>query len=83
MKFKERESITTAIRAFTVDMPNDEPNGARERQIEVLGQALARGDLRTARRAYSFMCEAGANDLRALRIAAEEYFGEDFLAVPS
>ncbi len=75
-----RAALTQAIRAFTVDMPNDEPNGARERQLEVLGQALERGDLRTARKAYGFMCEAGADDLKALRVAAEECFGGDFRA---
>ena len=74
------EAIAKAIRAFTIDMPNDEPNGPRERQLEVLGQALERGDLRTARRAYGFMCEAGGDDLMALRVAAEAHFGGDFRA---
>ncbi len=67
-----------AIRAFTVDAPNDEPNGERERQLEVLGQALERGDLRVARKAYVYMCEASANNLRELRVAAEAHFGGDF-----
>lgn len=72
------DALKTAIRTFTVDAPNDEPNGERERQLEVLGQALERGDIRVARKAYSRMCEAGADDLRALRIAAEGHFGGDF-----
>ena len=77
------EAIVKAIRAFTVDMPNDEPNGPRERQLEVLGQALERGDLRIARRAYGLMCEAGADDTRTLRVAAEAHFGGDFRAAPT
>lgn len=80
---KGSAALTTAIRAFTIDMPNDQPNGEREKQLDLLGQALDRGDIRAARKAYSLMCEAGADDLKALRVAAEEHFGEDFRAVPS
>jgi len=70
--------LTAAIRAFTVDAPDDQPNGERERQLDSLGHALERGDVRAARKAYSLMCAAGADDLKALRVAAEMHFGGDF-----
>lgn len=73
-----QHGLIDAIRALTVDAPNDQPNGERERQLDLLGQALDRGDMRSARKAYVLMCEAGANDLKYLRIAAEAHFGGDF-----
>jgi len=76
-------ALTRAIRAFTVDVDGGgTPNGEAERQLEVLGQALKRGDLRVARKAYGFMCEASAADTKALRVAAEAFFGDDFRMPP-
>lgn len=77
---QKREAIVEAIRAFTVEGPNDAPNGDFETQLEVLGHALERGDLRVARKAYQLMCGHAAKDRRALRLAAEAYFGGDFRA---
>jgi hypothetical protein len=78
-------ALMRAIRAFTVDAPNDQPNGPAERALVRLGDALDAADWpgsREARVAYSELCERSADDIRDLRIAAETYFGGDFRADP-
>ena len=70
--------LARAIRAFTVDMPNDQPNGDAERHLLRLDKALRRGDLSRARDAFAAMCGAQADQLRELRIAAESHLGGNF-----
>lgn len=76
-------SLIKAIRAITVDMPDDQPSGEAERQLirlEKAVEALPRGARGAAAvcDAAAKLCEALADDTRRLRIAAESYFGGDF-----
>jgi len=73
-----RAALVAAIRAFTVDMPNDQPNGEAERQLGILSDALHGQNLRKAIEAFVRYCDAEADQIKALRIAAEAYFSEDF-----
>jgi len=71
--------LIAAIRAYTVDAPNDEPNGDAERECAALGEALlADGNIEAARDHYASMMDAEIGRLVALREAAEAYFGGDF-----
>lgn len=81
--------LVAAIRAFTVDAPNDEPNGIVEQQIELLGALLdpkkwghlnieQRALLKSAHGAMAALCESLADDTKGLCVAAEAYFGGDF-----
>lgn len=88
--------LVAAIRAFTVDMPDDQPNGEAERHLLRLNAALdpehwrrtsralssAAGErlLSEANGAAAAMCEALADDTQRLREAAEAFFGGDFRA---
>lgn len=74
--------LVKAIRRFTWDMPNDQPNGETEAAILDLETALRRGDLDAARRAFSVMMRASADDVTELREAAERAIpGVDFKGV--
>ena len=89
---RSAEGLIVAIRAITVDMPNDQPNGPAERALLNLEAMLDPsgwkwGDGDTCRRrlanvneAMAQLCEALAADARRLRIAAEAHFGRDFRA---
>lgn len=70
--------LIAAIRAFTVDASGGGPNGEAELELARLGDALAGGDIEVAGNAYVRMNEADADRLKALRVAAEAYFGGDF-----
>jgi hypothetical protein len=72
------EGLIRAIRAFTVDAPNDEPNGAAEAALSKLGEALRSCDRNRALNAYEAYCAAAADDTGNLRKAAEGYFGVSF-----
>ncbi len=85
-------ALKNAIRAITVEMPDDEPNGEAERQLLRLEAAVehlttwAATNPAMARRlsmvsdAAAKLCAALADDTKALREAAEAYFGVDFKA---
>lgn len=75
------EALKQAIRAFTIEGPNDTPNGPAEEALSLLGDALEKGNLRAARACFERLCEHLADDTMALRIAAEAFFGGDFRAV--
>ena len=87
---RSAESLIAAIRAITVDLPNDQPNGPAERALLDLEAMLDPsgwkwGDPDTCRRrlangndAMAKLCEALADDAHRLRIAAEAHFGGDF-----
>ncbi len=89
---RSAENLIAAIRAVTVDMPNDQPNGPAERALLDLEAMLDLSgwnwsDAETCRRrlanvndAMAKLCEALADDARRLRIAAEAHFGGDFRA---
>lgn len=78
----EASALAAAIRAFTVDAPNDEPNGPMEASLLALRFALGRGDMKSARRYYREMCSQMSDDTKTLRVAAEGYFGGDFRKGP-
>lgn len=80
---KEQETLAQAIRAFTVEAPDDQPNGPAEKALLDLEAALAGYPWRNpaidaARDAAARLCEALADDTKRLREAAEAYFGGDF-----
>jgi hypothetical protein len=87
------DALKQAIRAITVEAPDDAPNGETERAIDALEAALnhdhwpemtkAQHDkLRAASTAAAKLVESIAVDGELLRIAASAYFGEDFQAPP-
>ena len=74
-------ALIAAIRTFTVDLQHDGtviPNGDAERSMIQLQGALHNRHLNDARRAAANLLEALARDVKALRLAAEAYFGIDF-----
>lgn len=71
-----RAALVRAIRAIMVDMPDGGPNGEAERQIERLSKM--RNLPTEALDALSGLCESLADDTRALRLAADAFFGGDF-----
>lgn len=71
-------ALIEAIRAMTVEAPNGRPNGKAESEMENVGSALEDGDIRSARHHYRAFCSALADETKALRVAAEGYFGGDF-----
>lgn len=76
--------LVQAIRRFTWDAPNDQPNGETEAAILDLETALTGGDLDAARRAFSVMMRASADDVTELREAAEIAIpGVDFKGEPN
>lgn len=75
---EEAQALTAAIRTFTDEAPNDEPNGPTEGDLLALRFALGRGDMKSARRHFRDMCTHWSADTKALRVAAEGYFGGDF-----
>ena len=79
-----KDALVAAIRAITVEAPDDRPNGPAEQALLDLEKALdprvGCAGLNAAREAAAALCEALADDTRALRIAAEAYFGGDFRA---
>lgn len=76
-----RDALIKAIRAFMVDMPNHQPNGPAEALILRLSKTLkGEGTPAMARQLLAEYCTAEADRIRALRIAAETYFGLDFKA---
>lgn len=85
---EKREALIRAIRAFTVEAPDDQPNGKAEKALRDLDEALnpgrwpkeTFGGLAKACDAAANLNEALADNVRALRIAAEEFFGGDFRA---
>ncbi len=94
MKFKEREAITKAIRAFTAEAPNAAPNSDADRAIERLSALLdpntwpGKSDeevrmLAECNDAMADLCGDLCDKIKTLRIAAEEHFGGDFRSVPS
>lgn len=72
------KALCTAIRTITVDALNDEPNGPTEADLLSLRFALARGDMKSARRHFRDMCTHMSADAKALRMAADAHFGGDF-----
>lgn len=101
-RFKRtRDVLASAVRRFTVDAPDDQPNGPAEQAIEELRNALdpltwgkrlaglavspqamdeIGRSLREANAAASRLCEALDDNTKALRLAAEAFFGGDFRA---
>lgn len=82
-------NLIDAIRAFTVEGPDDKPNGRAEAAILLLSAMLdpakwgpmttqQRAILDTANGAAAALCEALADDTLNLRVAAETFFGGDF-----
>jgi hypothetical protein len=72
-------ALIEAIRRQTVEAADDEPNGPTEAAYERL--LLALPPERSAPAACAAAAELGnamADDCRALRVAAERYFGSDF-----
>lgn len=76
---KENQRLVAAIRRFTVDMPDDQPNGEAERQLLRI-EALCVRELRSALAEY---CSAVAADTKELREAASAYFGLNFKEPPA
>ncbi len=76
----EEVELRTAIRVFTVEAPNDEPNGDTERYLQQLQEALDGGSMARALAALTMMRNALSDDTKALRVAAERFFGGDFRA---
>lgn len=74
---EKRAKLIKAIRALTVDLPYGEPNGRTEKEILALEKAIGKTTSSAARRHFGNMCDSMANDIRDLRIAAEEFFGEN------
>jgi len=83
------EALEAAIRTFTVETPLDMPKGKAEAAMELLVSlmhpdawpsltASARAHLDLANGAAAVLCTALADDTRALRHAAEGFFGCDF-----
>ena len=76
-----RDRLVRAIRRFTVDVAGgDTPNGEEERCLDRLGDALERRDMSAAGDAFCAYAIARAEDTAALRAAAEDHFGGDFLS---
>lgn len=85
-----QDALIAAIRAITVDLPDDQPNGPAERALLHLQDMLDPGywpwgDVAACQRrlsqvngAMAELCEALANETRDLRVAAEAHFGGDF-----
>lgn len=74
----EQARLTAAIRRFTVEMPDDEPNGPAQALALDLAAAFDCDDMRNAHRFFKRFCEALDADVQELREAAESYFGGDF-----
>lgn len=80
------ERFTNAIRRFTVDAPDDKPNGPVEAAIDGLLKALSVESWRAfGPKAFNIangwgakLCQALAADTKELLEAANEYFGDDF-----
>jgi hypothetical protein len=81
--------LRQAIRAITVDAPDDKPNGPAEAAMLYLSTILnpklwgpmtpkQRAMLDQVNGAMATLCEALASDTKALRVAAEGFFGGDF-----
>lgn len=68
-------ALKAAIRAITVDLPDDQPNGAVELAIDLLSKMEHSSE---ANEQLAALCNALADETRALRLAAEAYFGGDF-----
>ena len=89
-----REALIKAIRRFTVEAPNDGPNGVAEQAIDEFLAALDHiqpwaAQNGSMQRRVGAISESGkklvgalADDTQVLREAAEAYFGGNFL-VPS
>lgn len=77
------QRLAAAIRAFTVDAPNGKPNGPAEYAFGQLRRHLKKGDMSNARKAFEAFAEHSADQVRELRIAAEEHMGGDFGSEPS
>lgn len=73
-----REELIGAIRAFTRELPDDDPNGPHEADIEALNYALKRGDAKAAKQYAADLCKHLSEAVKRLRIAAEAHFGGDF-----
>jgi len=71
-------ALVAAIRVFTVDMPDGAPNGEAERRVLQLERAIRQGKYGLALDNFKLMCAAFSDNIRALRVAAEHYFGGDF-----
>lgn len=74
----EEVALRRAIRTFTVEAPNDEPNGETECFILRLRLALEERDIEKSRAEFLSLMTSLAEDTRTLRIAAEKFFGGDF-----
>lgn len=71
-------ALIDAIRTFTVEAPGGRPNGESERRILALRNALDDGTTKQAQVAFRRLMSSLAVDGKALRVAAEGYFGGDF-----
>lgn len=74
----EVKNLKAAIRAITVDAPDDQPNGPAEALIEPISKAILVGDCASLRVMWPEFLEHLADDVGALRRAADAAFGEDF-----
>lgn len=76
--------LKAAIRAITVDVCADHgpPTGDTERRFNDLSDALDRGDIDEARRAFEAMSDAQHEAALTLAEAATAFFGGDFTAYP-
>lgn len=80
------QRFTNAIRRFTVEAPNDKPNGPVEEAIVGLLNSLSKSSyVAFGPRAFNIangwgakLCQALADDTKELREAADAYFGGDF-----
>lgn len=87
-KDQKREDLIKAIRVFTVDRPNDEPNNPAEVQDKCLEDLLTLPwptEPAASMKRHGDVCmilgrasEARADMLRDLRRAADAHFGENF-----
>lgn len=71
-------ALIAEIRVSTVEAPNGQPNGKAEAALAHLGAAIEEGHLTVARRSFRVLCGALSDETKALRIAAEAFFGGDF-----
>lgn len=73
-----REQLIRAIRALTVDFPDDRPNGAAEAALMRLCEEGRRIPDQALHRGFEEWLAANADLVARLREAAEGYFGQDF-----
>lgn len=85
----EHAALVDAIRTFTVEAPDDKPNGRAEAAMLYLSVTLdpkswpgltdeQRAVLDQANGAAAVLCSSLADDTKVLREAAEAFFGGDF-----